>query len=56
MIMAEMPPLFCPPLDVTQPHNPMGYIVPKQFLLLTVAARSTNYGSSGILTQSAWDG
>ena len=29
--MAEMPPLFYSSLDVILPHNPMGYVAPKNF-------------------------
>ena len=39
VVMTEMPPPYYPPLDVTQPHNPVGD-VQKKILLPTVAARS----------------
>ena len=38
--MAEMPPLYSPPLDVIQPHNAMGDVQPNKFLLPIVAAGS----------------
>ena len=44
-----MPPLYSPPLDVIQPHNPMEHAQsqgPNKLLLPIVAARSKYYSYS----------
>ena len=49
LLMAEMPLLFHSPLDGIPPHNPMGDVPLKTFLLLTMIARSRHHVYSGSL-------